>query len=247
MFEPEIDAEGRFQIDGVQFRVDMSAGNQRKPSDAKTFTVVKNKPYLDLYAELARTIRPKSILELGIFQGGSFVLLDKMFQPERIAAVDISAVPIEPLVKYTEQMPNRAAVYFSTSQDDEAALDRIIETTLGGRLDFVVDDASHIYELSRKSFEILFPRLSPGGTYVIEDWAWAHDRRYQAADHAWAWRPALTNLVFEIVALLGSTTLMSAISIHRPFVVITKSEKAPPLGNPIWSMLNLRGKEMQLI
>jgi predicted O-methyltransferase YrrM len=246
MFGSEIDAEGRFQIDGVQFRVDMSAGNDRKPSDATTFTIVKNKPYLDLYAELARNIRPKSILELGIFQGGSFVLLDKMFQPERIAAVDISPVPIDPLVKYTEQVPNRA-VYFSTSQDDEAALVRIIETTLGGRLDLVVDDASHIYEMSRKSFEILFPRLSPGGAYVIEDWAWAHDRRYQAADHAWAWRPALTNLVFEIVALLGSTTLMSKISIHRPFVVITKSEKAPPPSYPIWSTLNIRGKEMKLI
>ena len=171
VFDYEIDADGRFQIDGMQFRVDMSAGNQRKPSDETTFTIVKNKPYLDLYAELARAIGPKSILELGIFQGGSFVLLDKMFRPEKIAAVDISAAPIDPLVKYTERFPNRA-VHFSTSQDDEFALGRIIDTDLGGRLDLVVDDASHIYELSRRSFEILFPRLSPGGTYIIEDWAW---------------------------------------------------------------------------
>ena len=33
-------------------------------------------------------------------------------------------------------------------------------------------DASHWLEETRTSFEILFPRLRPGGVYVIEDWGW---------------------------------------------------------------------------
>jgi predicted O-methyltransferase YrrM len=226
--------------------MDMSAGHLRKPSDEYAFTIVKSKPYLDLYAQMAASFQPKSVLELGIFQGGSFVLLDKLFMPERLAAVEISKNPIEPLAAYIDRTANRSA-HFGTSQDDAAALSEIIDTELGGRLDMVVDDASHIYELSRRSFEILFPRLSPGGVYIIEDWAWAHDRRYQGEDHPWRKRAALTNLIFEITTLLGSSVLISEIAIHKPLVAITKSAKAPPADDPLWSMLQLRGCKMSHI
>lgn len=246
MFQYEIDSNGMFVIDGEKFRIDMSAGHLRKPSDEYAFTIVKNKLYLDLYAQIAARFQPKSILELGIFQGGSFVLLDKLFAPERLAAIEISKTPIEPLAAYVDRNENRS-VHFATSQDDAKALNEIIDTKLGGRIDMVVDDASHIYELSKRSFEILFPRLSPGGVYIIEDWAWAHDRRYQGQDHPWHKRVALTNLIFEITALLGSSVLISEIAVHKPLVAITKSSKAPPADDPIWSMLQLRGRQMQPI
>jgi hypothetical protein len=38
----------------------------------------------------------------------------------------------------------------------------------------VIDDASHIYEPTRASFETLFPYLRPGGLYIIEDWQWSY-------------------------------------------------------------------------
>ena len=53
-------------------------------------------------------------------------------------------------------------------------LRQIVEGELADELDLVVDDASHTYEETRASFEFLFPLLSPGGVYVIEDWSWAH-------------------------------------------------------------------------
>ena len=37
-------------------------------------------------------------------------------------------------------------------------------------LDLVLDDASHALDPTRASFEVLFPRLAPGGLYAIEDW-----------------------------------------------------------------------------
>ena len=40
----------------------------------------------------------------------------------------------------------------------------------GEPLDLVIDDASHLYGPTMASFEVLFPRLRPGGLYVIEDW-----------------------------------------------------------------------------
>ncbi|MDQ1511710.1 MAG: hypothetical protein QOG50_3554, partial [Actinomycetota bacterium] len=38
----------------------------------------------------------------------------------------------------------------------------------------VIDDASHLIDETRASFNALFPRVRPGGTYVIEDWSWPH-------------------------------------------------------------------------
>jgi hypothetical protein len=43
---------------------------------------------------------PRSILELGIFQGGSYVLLDKLFRPRRMSAVEINQHPVAPLLRY---------------------------------------------------------------------------------------------------------------------------------------------------
>ena len=41
-------------------------------------------------------------------------------------------------------------------------------------IDLVIDDASHLYVETKASFEELFPRLRPGGLFIIEDWASGH-------------------------------------------------------------------------
>ena len=51
--------------------------------DAKAFTILKNEPFVQSYELLASSFSRRSILELGIFQGGSFVFLDKLFKPRR--------------------------------------------------------------------------------------------------------------------------------------------------------------------
>ncbi len=51
-------------------------------------------------------------------------------------------------------------------------LHNIVHEDLEGHLDLVIDDASHMYEQTKRSFEILFPLLRPGGLYIIEDWSW---------------------------------------------------------------------------
>jgi hypothetical protein len=69
----------------------------QRPSTSEAFTIAKNEPYLRIYEDLASAFSPRSILELGIFQGGSYVLLDKLFKPRRTSAVDISRNPVEAL------------------------------------------------------------------------------------------------------------------------------------------------------
>jgi cephalosporin hydroxylase len=72
--------EGEFSLGGENFVSDVSAKDRRQ-STAEAFTIIKNEPYLRVYEHLASDFSPRSILELGIFQGGSYVFLDKLFKP----------------------------------------------------------------------------------------------------------------------------------------------------------------------
>lgn len=244
---PEISPEGRFKLGETWFQMDLAASEIRRRSDSDCFTIVKNKFYLEPYARLAETIRPRTLLELGIFQGGGFAFLDQLFRPERMSALDLSPTPIDALSQYISKREGRNARY-GVSQTDEAALNAIVDEDLGGMLDMVVDDASHTYAHTKRSFELLFPRLSPGGVYIIEDWAWAHHPRYQGDQATWHKQPAMTNLVFELVMLLGSTHQVTEIRVLRPMVIVFKSPSAParPAGDPgvLFEAIVNRGRKL---
>jgi cephalosporin hydroxylase len=141
--------------------IDVSA-KERRPSTEDAFTIVKSEPYLRVDERLAANFSPRSILELGIFQGGSYVLLDKLFQPRRMSALEISPQPVAPLLRYVAAVKDQS-VHFATSQCDRVILQQIVRDELTDELDLVVDDASHTYENTKASFELLFPSLQPGG------------------------------------------------------------------------------------
>src|SRR5438876_5382005 len=216
---------GQFSLGGENFVVDMSRKKDRRPSTSEAFTIVKNEAYLRFYELLASTFSPRAILELGIFQGGSYVLLDKLFDPLRRAAVEISPGPVASLLRYVAGMEDRF-VHFSTSQSNREILEQIVRDELADELDLVVDDASHTYEQTKASFEFLFPLLRPGGIYVIEDWSWAHAPGYQSPNAPFAERHALSNLLFEQIMLMGSTVLIDEIRVWRFLYLIRKAVTA---------------------
>jgi predicted O-methyltransferase YrrM len=243
---------GEFSLGGENFVIDVSL-KDRRPSTSDTFTIVKNEPYLRVYEQLAAGFSPRSILELGIFQGGSYVLLDKLFKPRRMSAVEISPQPVEPLLRYIAAMEGRF-VHFSTSQCDREILGQIVRDELADELDLVVDDASHTYEQTKAAFEFLFPLLRPGGAYVIEDWSWAHAPRYQSPDAPLAKRRALSNLLFEQIMLMGSTSLIAEIRVWKFLYLIRKTETAfgrseagKVEGGSIFDQILSRGREWSLI
>ena len=244
--EYQIRQDNSFTIDDVDFLIDISAGSDRRKSQPNNFTIVKDRNFLTIYDDIAEKFSPKAILELGIFQGGSFVFLDKIFKPERIAALDIADQPVVPLVDYCRDRDGRA-VHFQTSQTDTDALDRIIKEDLGGELDMVVDDASHDYELTRRSFELLFPKLAPGGLYIIEDWAWGHDGPYQREGGYWYDKPALTNLIFDIIVLQGSGLLIKDVRVTKFLTIVRKAENAHEVPADFLDTVKLRNRKMPLI
>jgi hypothetical protein len=235
-------SERKFRIGDADFVIDTSPGPNRRPSDDEAWTIVKTPDFVNIYINLAKVARPATILELGIFQGGSFVFLDSLFGPKAISAVDLSSKPIEPLSRWVAARPGRR-VHFGANQTDAERLAGIVRTDLGGTLDMVVDDASHGYEETKRSFEILFPLLSPAGHYVIEDWGWAHWPTYQGPTAPAAGKPALSNLIFELLMLQASTGFIAEIRCYRPLVIVRRSGAPAEIPANFWSLILARGRE----
>jgi SAM-dependent methyltransferase len=120
--------------------------------------------YLLEYERLLEGSRDKQVrvLELGVSSGASLLLWRDYLPNGIIVGVDVDAMPAK--------IANQERVHFiRASQDDSAALDKAAEIA-GGPFDLIVDDASHLGYLTKRSFMYLFPNLlKPGGTYVIED------------------------------------------------------------------------------
>lgn len=70
---------------------------------------------------------------------------------------------------------------------------------------------------------MLFPRVRPGGWYVIEDWAWALTAEFQRADHPWGVFPALHPVVHKIIDLHGSRPdVVASLRVFNEFVAVER-------------------------
>lgn len=241
-------SDKQFEIGGTRFNLDGRPGNERAPSTDEGFTLVKTRRLIQHYLQLAKTER-RDILEIGMFQGGSIVLLDKLFRPRCLVGIELSKTPIGALDRYIAKGAPAIRPYYGTSQDDRVRLSEIIRNEFPDGIDLVVDDASHLYAPSRSAFEICFPHLKPGGLYIIEDWQWSHQPPYQSTSHRWHASPALTNLLFELVVSTATPSPIARLEILADVAIVTKSrapaaQKLPPLNV---GQDRLRGRSLQPI
>jgi predicted O-methyltransferase YrrM len=217
------------EVNGTQFIVAPDSEDYlAKQSSADCFVLVKPRPMVDHLVELVERLQPNRIVELGIFKGGSTALFASLRPTAWLTAIDISEEPVSALEQFIVARGLEGLVHphYGVNQGDAARLAEIIDTDHGtDPLDYVVDDASHLYRQSRASFEVLFPRLRAGGLYVIEDWAWAHfpEELWQEGGGWFHDRPALTNLVVELLLTLGtSVELISEMHVSHNHVEITR-------------------------
>lgn len=130
-------------------------------------------PIYDRYFAPYTKKAPK-FLEIGVSQGGSLSLWRKYFGPK----ATIFGIDIDPSCAQYDGLDGQVRI---GSQDDPAFLADVV-AEMGG-LDIVLDDGSHASKHIRASLEVLFPHLSDGGLYMIEDlhatyWP-SHDGGYQ--------------------------------------------------------------------
>jgi hypothetical protein len=133
------------------------------------YPFLKWEHYFDIYDRLFhefltdRCKEPNSkikFLEIGVDRGGSLGLWKKMLKGRGI----IFGIDINP--KCAEIEDSGATIRIG-SQDDPRFMNDVV-SEMGG-LDIVLDDGSHASSHIIKSFQILFPRMSENGMYIIED------------------------------------------------------------------------------
>ena len=178
-------------------------------STAEQFCVFKPRSTIDHYERLLAELAPAKIVELGIFRGGSTAMVAALTDPTKLVAVELSPDRIEALDDFIEVrgLAGRVEAHYSVDQGNRAQLAAIVDEAFGtDDLDLVFDDASHHPDLTRVSFDLLFPRVRPGGVFVIEDWRW----------------PPLSVLILEQV--LGLDAGIADITINRHSAAIRRSD-----------------------
>ena len=198
-------SEDKFRLGGLKFRC--MIGDYKGRTTAKQVVLLKPKAFIDTYLSLLERLRAKNVLEFGIWQGGSALFLAAAGKLDRLVGIDIGEpLPAVQTILANNPVGRSVRLHFRTSQDDTRTVRSIVESEFGATpLDMIVDDASHFYAETRASFEATFGYLRPGGVYVIEDWGWAHWPAWQDPNHIWRDREALSNLLFELMMIIGSS------------------------------------------
>ena len=160
-------ADEEFMVDGITYTCTGARGVTR--SSANRFRIVKPRRHIERYQELVCNAKPNTIVELGIFDGGSTALLAQVACPNKLIAIDLMPDPCAALEDFLDQRHyrGRVATFYGVDQSDTGHLSEILDKECPGMaLDLVIDDASHLLDPTRASFNFLFPRLAPGGASV---------------------------------------------------------------------------------
>jgi hypothetical protein len=229
----------RLVWDDLVFRLQQSR-SEEPTRDGETFTLYKDKvlvDQLDNFLVRQPDFLPRRILELGIWDGGSAIFWFKVFNPEKLVALDISTRGDSGyFAQYVAQrdIARRVKTYWGVDQADQARLRAIASDEFQGGLDFVIDDASHLYGPTGSSFEALFPMIVPGGFYLIEDWAWGHWREFQGPASPFPPSTEPTRLIWELVEAAGSSgSLIQSLTVMYGFVAVQRGPADIPSALPL--------------
>jgi hypothetical protein len=177
------------------------------------------------------TTRPVRLLEIGVLHGGGLQLWRKYLGPDAV----IFGADIHPRCQALDQ-PD-LPVRIGSQADPEFLRDVVRE--MGG-VDIVIDDGSHINEHQKLSFEVLFPLLSDGGVYIVEDTHTSYWPRYgsglrnrdsfvvyahKLVDQMHGWYGVRTR---RPIPGIDPKTMISGVSFHDSVVVIDKLRHGAP-------------------
>ena len=147
-------------------------GSNTLPTDKAT-----THDYIRTYDELMRPYAESDgarVLEVGVKKGGSIKLWREYFKDDaRIFGTDIDPT----IATFSHDMGIKTVVCDST---DPVSVDAAFR---GQIFDVVFDDGCHRLTCIKQTFENLYPRLAPGGLYVIEDFPMYYKTKGKS------WRP----------------------------------------------------------
>lgn len=167
--------------------------------------------------------KPVTMLEIGVYMGGSLELWRSYFGPD----ATIFGIDIDPQCASRVDPPNQVRI---GSQGDPLFLASVIGEM--GRPDIILDDGSHIAEHQAASFRALFPSLKNGGLYVIEDAHTSYWRDFQGgyrrAGTAVELAKRLIDDMHHWYHAKGGNPEIAGLHIYDSVIVIEKGRKDSP-------------------
>jgi 23S rRNA U2552 (ribose-2'-O)-methylase RlmE/FtsJ len=141
-----------------------------------------------------------TILEIGVWNGGSMLMYEKQLPDSKIYGIDILPRP--------ECLKNSSVITRVLDQNDTKGLEAL--ALEAGGFDVIIDDGSHFTKETKKCFVTLWKHVKEGGMYIIEDWAVAIKEKNSANI---AYKTAvigMSSLVFDIACGMIDLGLGSA-------------------------------------
>jgi hypothetical protein len=186
--------------------------------------------YFDIYDRYFSAFRgtPVRFLEIGVSKGGSLDMWRNYFGPDAV----LFGIDIDPTCA---KFDGKSAQVRIGSQDDPVFLRKVIEE-MGG-VDLILDDGSHDSIHIRKTLEVLFPFLTYGGCYMVEDLHAAYWPKFSGGYR----RPAsFISVVKEMIddihhwyhcrghSVAATGAEIKAIHVHDSIIVLEKGQNERP-------------------
>lgn len=117
--------------------------------------------YLKYYELFLSPLRDAefTLIELGCFRGSSLKMWKEYFANAQIVGVDLN--------KDLKRLEEDRISFISSDATSEDLPEKL--EPYAGSIGCIIDDCSHAWGDQRRSFEMLFPLVSSGGYYIIED------------------------------------------------------------------------------
>lgn len=113
--------------------------------------------YIEIYEKEMNKTDGINILEIGVQRGHSIRMWQDYFTNSNVYGIDVTLSNV-----IYDGLHN----VFICDATDKEQIDLTFDDIM---FDYVVDDGSHLIDHQIKSFDILWPRIKPGGKYFIED------------------------------------------------------------------------------
>ncbi|TGD74890.1 class I SAM-dependent methyltransferase [Mangrovimicrobium sediminis] len=210
------------ECEGVKLQ--LTQGLKLRDSTAEVVSLFKDPTFVRDYMQCLEGVETRNVMEIGIKHGGSAIFFYNLLQPDMLSCVELND-SAEQLSAYIERqgLGDQLHTWFGTDQADKPRMREILNSDFGAApLDVVIDDASHLYTPSLATFEVLFPRLRPGGLYFLEDWKVhallaRHGREPHGAE------PPLHRLVHDLLNVsLAHPDLITRVRCHHNFVIFER-------------------------
>lgn len=177
-----------------------------KPQAGAYDTDKVDQGYMPAYNAIADQLSTAGrICEVGVLAGGSLATWKDLFPDGIIAGVDQDPEAHWP----------PGTIKIVAGQDDPGLPAMLAQHSQ--QWDMIVDDASHDGDLTAATFGLLWPMVSPGGFYVIEDWFVGF-----ADYHGTCRSPAMLTLAQSLLERLHRDTDTESVTYRYGMAIIRK-------------------------